>query len=773
MLKPHKIKRKPLIRLIITSAVASLAALIFVMTTLSLTREYAAQNVISVELIQKESLINEMIRQIGYGHFIHNFKNLVIRRDETYLQKAEKDYQEFISLFEEYQSLETSENEIYQLQQIQVVLQLYRSHLAIIEVSDIENISVSELDSIVRVDDEPAIVALQNLYEFNHAEISQFLSVYQAQRDSFLYLTVFGIVLMAILLGYAGINYNSQVKILRTSSREKESRLFLEEVLNNTSSTVLVIAENGKIIEANKTVEVLTGYTRQEIIGVTVETLVPENDRFRHSELREQARDKRASQEISDNRNLDLKLERKDGSKIHVAISFSHITVSDDLLVVCVIHDVTKEIEMTNELKRSQKFLEQSQEVARFSSWFWNIETGDVSWSQYASEIYGVDQEVLGHSFNSIVQVVHPDDKNFVVDAIQTTVVLKSEFNITYRLVQDDGSIRFIKEEGKPFVDDSGDTVIIGTARDITEDHLRTELLKMADSVFSNSQDGIIVTDDNRKIRRINEAFTKITGYSEEDSLGKTPRELLHSGRHDSHFFQRLWHSILQHGEWSGQIWDKNSKGDNFLSQQFITLITDEQTKNQSYVAIIRDITEAHRNEELLRKRAYFDNLTKLPNRTLFQDRLSEKLAKVRRGESRFALCFADLDGFKQINDTHGHEAGDLVLTETASRMAVTVRESDTVARLAGDEFTMILDEVKDRETALMVVNKIIEKINEPVMYNDVPLHVGASFGIIIVNRKSQDSFEELLSYADKAMYEAKLAGKNRAVVYHHPELDS
>ena len=771
MSKPLQIKRKPIIRLMITSAIASIAALIFVMTTISLTREYAAQNIASVELIKKESLINEMIRQIGYGHFIHNFKNLVIRRDKSYLEKAEIDYQEFLRLFDEYQSLETTELEITQLQQIQAVLQVYRSHLAVMEISDLESISITELDAIVRVDDGPASEALQNLYDFNRSEISEFLSVYQGQRDSFLYLTVFGIVLMVILLGYTGINYAGQVQILRTSAREKESRLFLEEVLNNTNSTVLVLGENGKIVEANKTVEELTGYARQEIIGLTVETLVPEKSRFRHDELRDRARKNRSSRDISDSRNLDLKLLQKNGEEVHVAISFSHISVNEKPLVVCVIHDISKEIQITNELKRSQKFLEQSQEVAKFSSWYWNIETGEVDWSQYANAIYGIDQDILGHSFNSIVQFVHPDDKDFVVDAIQTTVVLKSEFNITYRLVQDDGSIRFIKEEGKPFVDNSGDTVIIGTARDITEEHLRTELLKMADSVFSNSQDGIIVTDEQQRIRRINEAFTKITGYSEEDALGKTPRELLHSGRHDSHFFQRLWHSIHKHGEWSGQIWDKNSKGNNFLSQQFITLITDEQTQSQSYVAIIRDITEAHRNEELLRKRAYFDNLTKLPNRSLFQDRLSEKLAKVRRGESRFALCFADLDGFKQINDTHGHEAGDLVLAETASRMAVTVRESDTVARLAGDEFTMILDEVNDRDTALMVVNKIIEKINQPILFNDVPLHVGASFGVIIVNRESQDTIEELLSFADKAMYEAKQAGKNRAIVYHHPKL--
>jgi diguanylate cyclase (GGDEF)-like protein/PAS domain S-box-containing protein len=369
------------------------------------------------------------------------------------------------------------------------------------------------------------------------------------------------------------------------------------------------------------------------------------------------------------------------------------------------------------------------------------------------------------------VQYVHPDDKNFVVDAIQTTVVLKSDFNITYRLVLDDGSIRFIKEDGKPFVNDSGDTVIIGTARDITLDHLRTELLKMGDSVFSNSQDGIIVTDDQLKIMRVNDAFRKITGYSEEETIGKTPAQLLRSGRHDAHFYDRLWYDIKNHGEWSGRIWDINAKGESFLSEQFISSIFDEQTQAQSYVSIIRDITEAHRNEELLRKRAYFDNLTKLPNRSLFQDRLSEKLAKVRRGESRFALCFADLDGFKQINDTHGHEAGDIVLAETASRMAMSVRESDTVARLAGDEFTIILDEVNDRETALQVVSKIIDKINEPVSFKDQSLYVGASFGIIIVNKKSQDTIEELLSYADKAMYEAKQAGKNRAIVYHHPKL--
>jgi diguanylate cyclase (GGDEF)-like protein/PAS domain S-box-containing protein len=637
--------------------------------------------------------------------------------------------------------------------------------------SDLKSLTSGELDALVRVDDKPAAIALQKLYEINRSEIENFLSVYQNQGQQFIVINVFGLALLVILILYAVSNYTSQLKILKTSAREKESRLFLEEVLNSTNSTVIVSDRNGKIVEVNQSVKTLTGYSKPEILGESIELLVPEQSRKKHVALRENAIAEKATRQNQYYQGMDLKLRRKDGSEISVAISLSHITVNDESLAVTVVQDVTEERKTTRELQTSQKFLQQSQDVAQFSSWYWNTETGDVQWSESAIDIYGLDRNDLGHSFNSIVQFVHPEDKNFVVDAIQTTVVLKSEFSITYRLILPSGATRFIREEGKPFEDDSQHTFIIGTARDVTEEHLKTELLKMADSVFNNSQDGIVVVDAEQRILRINKAYTSITGFTEGDALGKTPEQLFENGKRDDELYARIGSALGSEGEWSGQLWEVNSNGHSYLSQQHVFMIIDEQTKEQTYVSIIRDITAAHQNEELMRKRAYFDGLTKLPNRMLFQDRLSEKLAKVRRGESRFALCFADLDGFKSINDTHGHEAGDLVLQTVSSRMVESTRDSDTVARLAGDEFTLILDEVSEMDTALLLANKIIATINEPIPFNGESLSVGASFGIIIVDKNAKDSFEELLGFADKAMYEAKQAGKNRAVIYHQSKL--
>jgi diguanylate cyclase (GGDEF)-like protein/PAS domain S-box-containing protein len=307
--------------------------------------------------------------------------------------------------------------------------------------------------------------------------------------------------------------------------------------------------------------------------------------------------------------------------------------------------------------------------------------------------------------------------------------------------------------------------VILVMLKDVREQRRLEEYLQLTSKVFENTSEAIIITDADTKILRINRAFTEITGYSEEDIIGKSPR-ILHSSWQDTHFYEEMWQTIKEKGEWQGELWNRRKEGAPYAEWLSISAIYNNEGEITNYIGIFIDITEQRKAQERIRQLAFYDGLTGQPNRTLFMDRLRHAMDKANRNGTKLALLFLDLDNFKTINDTLGHHTGDLLLQAIAHKLRQLVRHSDTFARLGGDEFTLILEDVAHMQEVLVIARKLLDVFKQPFELQDgKELFSSASIGICFYPDDGH-SIHDLMRNADIAMYRAKSLGKNSFEFY-------
>ncbi|MES1982376.1 MAG: PAS domain S-box protein, partial [Pseudomonadota bacterium] len=266
--------------------------------------------------------------------------------------------------------------------------------------------------------------------------------------------------------------------------------------------------------------------------------------------------------------------------------------------------------------------------------------------------------------------------------------------------------------------------------RDITRRKEMEEALQLSSLVFQHSIEGMLVTDENNQIIAVNPAFSKITGYSFEEVKGKNPR-IFQSGHHDQNFYRAMWHELLSTGQWQGEIWDHDKAG--LVQIKWLTINTIYKDGGaHRYVALFFDITDKKQAEELILRQANFDTLTGLPNRNMLRQQVEQAMKEAQRTGRPMALLLVDLDQFKEVNDTLGHDVGDLLLQEVASRIRGSVRESDVVARLGGDEFTVVLSQVDDLSSAEAIAQKIVDSLSMPYLLGGESVFVTASIGITL-----------------------------------------
>ncbi len=277
--------------------------------------------------------------------------------------------------------------------------------------------------------------------------------------------------------------------------------------------------------------------------------------------------------------------------------------------------------------------------------------------------------------------------------------------------------------------------------------------------IFKDICAGVLVTDSAMDIVAVNHAFSRMTGYQEHEVLGQTPR-LLQSGRHKAGFYRRMWQSIHRNGCWHGEIWNRRSNGDAYPELLSISAIRDADGRIENYVGVFYDISAEVLQREELDKLAYSDPLTRLPNRHLFIEHLERALMVAKRNAQPLALLFVDLDNFKDINDRHGHAAGDEVLKAVAQRLSGCLRQNDQVARWGGDELVMLLTDGVTSEGVVTVVGKIARALSVPLDIQEVPYQLTASIGISMYPHNGRTS-AELIDKADKAMYGVKWSGRN------------
>lgn len=284
------------------------------------------------------------------------------------------------------------------------------------------------------------------------------------------------------------------------------------------------------------------------------------------------------------------------------------------------------------------------------------------------------------------------------------------------------------------------------------------EQLRLLSAALASAANAVFITDRNGRIQWVNEAFSRLSGYSPAEAIGATPR-LLKSGVHDDAYYEKLWSTILAGEVFTAQTTERRKDGSLYTVRQIITPIRDSEGEVTHFIATHEDISDALAAQQRIAHLAHFDAVTGLPNRTLFFDRLAQALAGSRRQGDKVALLFLDLDRFKPVNDTYGHAVGDLLLKAVAERLFRCVRETDTVARIAGDEFTIILPGIHDREDMARIGDKILQTVNEPFQVQGHTLNIGVSIGIAVFPDDAPDA-EGLLRCADDAMYAAKAAGR-------------
>ncbi len=327
------------------------------------------------------------------------------------------------------------------------------------------------------------------------------------------------------------------------------------------------------------------------------------------------------------------------------------------------------------------------------------------------------------------------------------------------------GSITDVLYNASVYRDDAGKVLgVFAAARDVTE-RKKAERYIQAASVFTHAREGIMITSADGTILNVNHAFTSITGYSHPEVIGKNPR-LLKSGQHDKAFYLAMWHALTDKGHWYGEIRNRRKNGEVFIEALTITAVYGAGGVTEQYVALFSDVTAVREHQNQLEFMAHFDALTKLPNRLLLSDRIQQGLAHSDRRGQTLAIVYLDLDGFKAINDQHGHEVGDQLLVALADRMNQVLREADTLARIGGDEFVAILVDLTDAEASGPMLERLLTAAAQPVQLADLTLQVSASLGVTFSPQEQTLDADQLLRQADQAMYQAKLAGKNRYHIF-------
>jgi diguanylate cyclase (GGDEF)-like protein/PAS domain S-box-containing protein len=298
----------------------------------------------------------------------------------------------------------------------------------------------------------------------------------------------------------------------------------------------------------------------------------------------------------------------------------------------------------------------------------------------------------------------------------------------------------------------------LGMLRNFAAKEQAQKNLKLAAAVFDHSLEGILITDTHGTILAANDAVTRITGYSTEELIGQNPR-LFKSGRHDPDFYTALWTSVRHYNQWEGEIWNKRKNDEIFPEWLSISAVRDENSQVQNYVSIFIDISKQKATEGRLKYLAYHDKLTGLPNRDLFLDRLDAAILRAKRHQMLLAVLFIDIDHFKFINDTFGHAKGDILLQKTASKVQACLREVDTLARMGGDEFTVILEDFSSSSDAELTARRILNTFEKPVFLDNQELYVSVSIGISFFPEDAGNP-TMLMKHADTALYSAKKNGR-------------
>lgn len=420
-----------------------------------------------------------------------------------------------------------------------------------------------------------------------------------------------------------------------------------------------------------------------------------------------------------------------------------------------------KRQQVADRLRISEANLAKAEQIAQLGYWDWHIPENTLFWSDEVYRIFGLAPAAISSTFDNFLRLVHPDDRSRVEKAVGQSLTTKAPYNIEHRIIRHDEALRVVHEQGEVEFDASGKPMrMFGTMQDITLLKHSEQQLSLAARVFDSSIEGITITDANGIIQSVNRAFTHITGYSPEEALGHKP-SILKSDRHDPTFYHTMWQTLFTKGRWEGEIWNRKKNGEVYPEWLTITAITDDFGQISHHVAVFHDMSEVRGFEEQLRFQAQHDGLTSLPNRTLLLDRLTVAIGHAQRTMQQVAVLTIDLDNFKHVNDSLGHTVGDLLLQQVAERLHTCLPQDTTIARLGGDDFAVLLEQLSDEQEAIPVAETVIAAFAKPFNLSIYETVITVSIGITFFPSDGSDA-GNLLKNAELAMYRAKEEGKNK-----------
>ncbi len=545
----------------------------------------------------------------------------------------------------------------------------------------------------------------------------------------------------------------------------------LQGILDNVYDAILTIDEAGIIQKFNAAAERIFGYVAAEVIGSNVRKLMPSPYTEEHDDYLARYLLERSPRIIGIGRTVQGR--RKSGEVFPMRLAVTEIRLNTGYQFIGLVSDLSEEDATRKRAEASALAVAKSENFIRtitdalpvlIAYWDKNLRC------QFANKAYLAwfgkpPASIVGHTMQELLgKNLFALNEPYVRGALAgepqrfERTLTKADGGFGYTLVH---YIPDLAPHGKV----PGFFVLVS---DITSLKEADAELVLAASVFQNTIEGIFVTDANGVILSVNPAFTSITGYSAEEAIGQSPR-ILKSDRHDQAFHAAVWRDIAIDGIWQGQVWNCRKNGEAFLEWLTITRIPAPEGQPVRYISVFNDITELWRKDERIRHMAFHDALTGLPNRALLMERVDYQIAFAERERHPLAVLFLDLDRFKYVNDTLGHDIGDELLKAVAESLLALVRQSDTVARLGGDEFVILLNNPSSEAEVGHIAGRIVAVINEPMKFReDKTAQVGTSIGIAMYPSDGNTS-AQLMKNADTAMYAAKRAGKNTYRFFNQP----
>jgi diguanylate cyclase (GGDEF)-like protein/PAS domain S-box-containing protein len=543
----------------------------------------------------------------------------------------------------------------------------------------------------------------------------------------------------------------------------RESRELLELLIEHAPVSLSMFDREMRYLASNRRSRIDFGLGDRDIIGHSHYEILP----WLPERFKEIHRRALAGETI---RSENDRIEREDGTVMwgRSEVVPWHSSSGEVGGIILFAEDITKQKQAEIDLRESKDLLQLFIENAPAALAMLDCEMNILVLSRHWLEVYGLTgQEIIGRSYYEVVPEIPENRREVHRRALAGEIIQIAED----RLQLADGRVLWIKREIRPWR--TGDGAIGGIiifTENITQEKEAKERLSLTAKVFAQATEGIVITDASGTILEVNEAFTRITGYTRDEVIGRNPR-ILNSGRQSKEFYAEMWHALIEKGLWSGEVWNRAKNGHVYAETLTISAMRDSSGNTERYIALFSDVTSIKEHEKRLDQIAHYDVLTGLPNRALLASRLHQALTDARRDGGRVAIAYIDIDSFKAVNDRHGRSIGDQVLVTVAQRMKLALRHDDILAHLGADEFVVVFPEFDNSEGSWKALTRLLATASEPIELGDRILQVSTSAGVTFFLQTEETDVDQLLRQANQAMCQAKIEGRNRYHIF-DPALD-